>query len=304
MVLCLIALPIFAILGIFSVRYRKLTLEALDCVFRTVTLRKCHSNLDERIRADLTGRVISFSPKAAGFIYNNYKLISWIFVLLLLSSTYFTAIGLYNYTKYGNCNGPEDTGFCVFDPTGKNSKIAEVDQVTQSEVVLPRLENEDPIIGNPNASLTIIEFGCYSCPYTKRAEPIIQNVLAHYQGRVNLQFKTFFIPHHELSYQSAMAANCAQEQGAYLKFHDALFANQDRLGNETFIEIATTLNLNITQFKECYTTEKYKGEINSDTLMGIHAAVPGTPTFYINEHKIVGPKPYKTFLEIIDEELA
>src|SRR3989344_8410004 len=178
MVLCLLALPIFAILGIFSIKYRKLTLDALDCLFRTITLRKCKSDLDSRIRADLTGKVIKLSPKTAGFFYRHYRIISWIILAIFLWSIYTGSVGLYNYMNYGNCNGPESTGFCLLDPTGQNSKVSEVDITTQKEIIYPVLEDDDPIIslkdGDEKPVLTVIEFGCYACQYTKKAEPIVK----------------------------------------------------------------------------------------------------------------------------------
>lgn len=304
MVLCLLALPIFAILGIFSVRYRQLTLDALDCLFRTVTLRKCKSGLDDRIKADVTGTILKYSPKTAKFVYKHYKILSWIILIIFLWSFYEGSIGIYNYINYGNCNGPESTGFCMLDPTGENSKIAEIDvTILPSEIIYPKLEEDDPIIGNPDAKLTVIEFGCYVCQYTKKAEPVVQRIIEYYKGKVNFQFKTFYIPHHNLSYEAALAANCAQEQDKYIEYHRSLFSFQSYLSSETFIEIAENLLMDVEQFKECLDTEKYKKEVDSDSLMGIHAGVPGTPTFFINKQKIVGPKPFKTFKKIIDKEL-
>lgn len=113
MVLCLLALPVFAILGIFSLKYRKLTKDALDCLFRTVTLRKCTSGLDDRIRADITGTFLKFHPPTAKFFYKNYKIISWIILILFLWSIYAGGVGFYNYSKYGNCNGKDSAAFCV-----------------------------------------------------------------------------------------------------------------------------------------------------------------------------------------------
>jgi hypothetical protein len=113
MVLCLLALPVFAVLSIFSVKYRRLTKDALECLFKTVTLRKCTSGLDDRIRSDITGTFLKYSPKTARFFYKNYKIISWIILILFLLSTYFSAVGVYNYAKYGNCNGAQSTAFCV-----------------------------------------------------------------------------------------------------------------------------------------------------------------------------------------------
>ncbi len=304
MVLCLVALPIFAVLGIFSVKYRRLTLEALDCLFRTVTLRKCKSDLDNKIKADITGTVLKYSPKTAKFVYKHYKVLSWIILIIFLWSFYVSAVGLYNYINYGNCNGPESIDFCIFDPTGENSKISELDITIPSKIVYPSLENDDPIIGEKEAELTVIEFGCYMCHYTKKAEPIVQEVLDYYEGKVNFQFKTFYIPHHNLSYKAALAVNCAQEQDKYIEYHNALFDLQDQITNDfSFFSIATNLKLDVEQFKECFYNDRYKKEIDSDTLMGLYAGVVGTPTFFINEQKIVGPKPFKTFKKIINREL-
>ncbi len=303
MVLCFLALPVFAILGIFSVKYRKLTYEAVDCLFRTVTLRKCRSSLDERIKSSMTGKTMKYSPWAAGFIYKNFKVISWVLAVIFIWSTYAASVGVYNYYYYGNCNGPDDTGFCMFDPGGENSGLSEVDTYTQSEIVYPTLEGNDPIIGNKNAKLTIIEFGCYACPYTKKAEPIVKEVLEHYKGKVNLQFKTFYIPHHNMSFQSALAANCAMEQGAYPRYHSLLFEMQDAMKNNSFHSMAEAIGIDTVKFDNCIMTQKYSDEVKSDSLMGLHAGVKGTPTFFINEQKIVGPKPFRTFKTIIDEEL-
>ena len=304
MVLCIIALPIFAILGIFSLKYRKLTAEALDCLFRTATLRKCRSGLDDKIKSAMTGKAMKFSPKLARLIYRNYKLISWIILIILMWSLYGTSVGIYNYYLYGNCNGPDKTGFCALDPTGKNSKISEIGVDVQSEILYPVFELNDPVIGNKSAVLTIIEFGCYACPYTKKAEPVVKEVLDYYKGKVSLQFKTFSIPHHNASHISALASDCALEQNAYPQFHKLAFEQQDTLTKSNFTSIAKQLNLNASKFAECVLSEKYKPEVDADTLMGVNAGVTGTPTFFVNRQKIVGPKPFRTFKTVIDGELG
>ncbi len=262
MVLCFIALPVFAILGIFSVRYRKLALESLDCIFRTATLRKCRSGLDERIKAEVTGKALKLSSNLASFIYRFYKPLSWLILMLLVWSAYASGIGIYNYAKYGNCNGPSETGFCMLDPTGSNSKISETDIDVPSAIAYPEIENDDPIIGSKDAELTIIEFGCYACQYTKKAEPIMKEVIDYYKGRVNLQFKNFYIPHHNLSYTSALAADCALEQGRYNEYHENLFLEQEKMKDiESLVEAAGSVGMDISKFSECLDTEKYKNEV-------------------------------------------
>ncbi len=303
MVLCLIALPVLLVLGIFSVKYRQLAKDALECLFTTVTLRKCKSGLDDRIRSQITGRLLRFSPKAASIVYRHYKLFSWIVLIILVWSAYESGIGAYNYYYYGNCNGPEATGFCLLDPTGEHSGVSESEIDAQKEIVYPAIEIDDPVLGNKNATLTIIEFGCYACPYTKKAEPIVKEVLEYYNGKVNLQFKTFVIPRHQSSYSSAMAANCAAAQDTYDAYHDELFRQQENITNSSYAFIAQQLGLNTTAFDECMKQEKFKQEVEADTLAGMQAGVIGTPTFFVNKQKIVGPKPFRTFKTIINEEL-
>jgi hypothetical protein len=131
MVLCLLALPIFAVLSIFSVKYRKLTKDSLECLFKTVTLRKCSSGLDDRIRSDVTGTFLKYSPSTARFFYKNYKIISWIILILFLWSTYASGVGIYNYAVHGNCNGPQSTAFCVIKEVGDAAK-SPLDQVVNA----------------------------------------------------------------------------------------------------------------------------------------------------------------------------
>lgn len=304
MVLCWIALPIFAILGIFSARYRKLTRDSLECMFKTVTLRKCESGLDEKIRSDISGTILKYSPRTARGFYRYYKVISWIILIIFIWATYASAIGVYNYYQYGNCNGPASTGFCVFDPTGKYTGVSKLDGSGGTRVACPSVSVDDPIIGPANAKLTVIEFGCYVCPYTKEAEPVIREVIDYYNGSVNFQFKTIHLPNHKYSYEAAESADCANAQGRYSEYRDMLFASQSNLTNGTFDSIANSLELNMTKFDFCIANQTYIDKIDSDTLEGLDSGVVGTPTFFVNNQSIVGPKPFKTFKNVIDAELA
>ncbi|MEK6858534.1 MAG: hypothetical protein AABX53_01320 [Nanoarchaeota archaeon] len=115
MVLCWIALPVFVLLGLFSVKYRRLAKESLDCIWRMTTFRPCRSSLDERLRSDITGTLMKRTPRLARLFYHQYKVISILFLILMIASTYVTGIGIYNYIQYGNCNGADSTAFCVIN---------------------------------------------------------------------------------------------------------------------------------------------------------------------------------------------
>ncbi len=114
MVICVVALVVFAFLSIFSVKYRRLATEAFNCVLRTVTLRKCETKLDERIRAKLVGKLFGF-PSLARLVYKNFKSLSWIFTILFFASAVLAAQAVYNLSIYGTCDPA--SGGCIFVPS-------------------------------------------------------------------------------------------------------------------------------------------------------------------------------------------
>jgi hypothetical protein len=121
--ICLLALVVFGILGIFSATHRKIAVEAFDCVFRRLTIRKCTSGLDKRLKSQITGKLMRKSPRLAKFTYGNFEAISWVFTALMVLSLVYTGIGAYNYVVYDNCNGAHSDEFCIFNPadSGKAS---------------------------------------------------------------------------------------------------------------------------------------------------------------------------------------
>jgi hypothetical protein len=105
-VVCFIALFVFGFLAIFSARYRPFAKEAFNCVFKRMTLRKCDTGFDKKLKAKITGKLMAKSPKFGAFIYKRFETISWVFTLILVVSLIYSAIGIYNIAMYNNCNGP------------------------------------------------------------------------------------------------------------------------------------------------------------------------------------------------------
>lgn len=120
--ICLLALLVFGILAIFSATHRPLFKEALECVFLRIRFKPCKSNLDQRIKASLTGRIMVKSPKLAGFTYKYFEVISWFFTILMIVSLIYSGIAVYNLAVHGNCNGPGPDGtippYCILTGSG------------------------------------------------------------------------------------------------------------------------------------------------------------------------------------------
>lgn len=308
MVLCIVAFVIFAVMAIFSAAYRPLAAEAFECVFRKLTFRKCRTALDERIRSQISGKILRYSPKTAAFTFKHFEILSWIFVIITLLSFGYSAYSTYNYVQYGNCYGPEDTGqFCIFNAL-TSEHLTKLQQAVKGEIILPDAD-DDPFIGPEDAKVTIIEFGCYSCPYTREARLIVNTLLDQYKNKIRYVYRDFPIQQkHGDAFFHSEVANCALDQDKFWEVHNLLFTEQhaciEEASQEIHIDtIIEKTKLNTNQFDACLESRKYTAEIEKDFEDGLKAGVTGTPTFFINGRRIEGPKPIKAFQTLIDEEL-
>ncbi|PIN98559.1 MAG: hypothetical protein COT90_03765 [Candidatus Diapherotrites archaeon CG10_big_fil_rev_8_21_14_0_10_31_34] len=117
--ICFIALIVFAVLGIFSAKYRNYAKEAFDCVFRRMTLRKCTTAFDKKMKMKVTGKLMKTSPKTGGIVFRNFELISWIFTAIMIISFAYSVLGIYNFVVYNNCEGPNAVGPCIYNEIGE-----------------------------------------------------------------------------------------------------------------------------------------------------------------------------------------
>ncbi len=313
MVVCIIALVVFGILGIFSASHRQMAKEAFDCVFRKMTLRPCNTNLDQRLKVIVSMKVMKRHEGAGKFVHRNFEAISFAFTLLMIGSIVFSAIGVYNYWAFGNCNGKGSHELCVFSAetySGTNP-LAWLFPPTPADVK-PVSSEDLPMKGNAQARIEIIEAGCFTCPYTKAAEPLVDEVLAKYEGKVAFYFKYFPLPGHNYSFEAAEAAECARGQGKFWEYKKVLFDRQLECTQSPdtsqlmahYKRYAEDLNLDTAQFNACIGSGKYKDYVEKQKQESIAAGIYGTPTFFINGKVLVAPKSIEEFSKIIDKELA
>ncbi|MDD3861904.1 MAG: DsbA family protein [Candidatus Gracilibacteria bacterium] len=186
----------------------------------------------------------------------------------------------------------------------------------QPKIIPGDFTDDDPVKGNKNAKITIVEFSEYQCPYcAKFYENAYQDILKDYvnTGKAKVVFRDLPLDFHPGAMPAALAANCARDQGGdamYFKMHDKLFENQSTIFadttkiDETMKQMASQLGLNSTKFSSCYDSEKYKDEIEKDIADADSVGIRGTPAFIINGQYISGAQPYEKFKTIIEQELA
>ncbi len=176
--------------------------------------------------------------------------------------------------------------------------------------------DDDPVLGQANAPLTVIEFSDYQCPFCQRAfNDAVAGIKKDYvdTGKVKFVLRDFPLSFHQNAQKAAEAAECAGDQEKYWQMHDKLFEKGQSDGTGLNVadlkNYAKELGLNSATFDNCLDSDKYKAEVEKDFNDGQTAGVSGTPTFYIGNSakgytQIVGAQPYAVIKQVIEQELA
>ncbi len=192
--------------------------------------------------------------------------------------------------------------------------IAENDKDENNETLLTAqklVRNGSPIVGNPNAPITILEWGDFQCTFCYRFHESSLNIIQREYietGIVNLVFKDFPLNGPD-SVLAAEAAYCAEDQGKYWSYHDELYANWagERTGwitDDSLNQFAITSDLDIEKFNSCLDDHKYRQRVLDLEQFGREIGIDATPSFLIfNDEKIVkitGNQPIDVFRKVID----
>ncbi|MGB9800184.1 MAG: DsbA family protein [Thermanaerothrix sp.] len=298
---CVIAFIVLSILGIFSASNRQLAREALDCVLRRVTLRPCTTGFDEKMKAKILGYVITRSEAGARFLNRYFEPLSWAFFFLLIGSAFFAVRGFYLYYTTGSCNGLNQSGFCVFDPTGQNTQFSTVDEscpVVPGGSTTLTLEGID-ISGFPKISGAsaepIVFIGSYGCDYSRKAYPMLRRLVQKYG--VELIF--LYYPVKEHSDYLAKIGYCAyqQDQAKFWNLTDRLFTTEKaRLEDEAFItDLLSEVGFNAQSVQFCAKSPQTEWAIKRQLAEVRKTNFYGTPTVFIRGKVFVGPKPYRVY---------
>lgn len=161
-----------------------------------------------------------------------------------------------------------------------------------------------PVRGGAQAPVAIIEFSDFQCPFCRRSESTFAALREKYGDKISLVYMDFPLDFHPNALNAASAARCAGEQNKFWEYHDALFADQSKLGAADLKASAKRLGLNMDQFNACFDGAKYQKQIHADMDQGDDLGVTGTPTFFVNGRRLVGDLPVQQFEDVIADELA
>jgi protein-disulfide isomerase len=170
-----------------------------------------------------------------------------------------------------------------------------------------------PVLGNPDAPVTVIEFSDYQCPFCQRYfTATLPTLKKEYidTGKVRYVFRDFPLDSiHPQARKAAEAAHCAGDQDKYWDMHDTLFKNQRTLKVDNLKQFARDLGLKADAFDACLDKGKYADAVTEHYTAGAALGVSGTPSFFIGKTTATGPieatpvkgaQPFAAFRQVID----
>ena len=184
--------------------------------------------------------------------------------------------------------------------------------------IIPLSIGDDPVKGDPEATVTVIEFSDFQCPFCARfTSQTLPQIMEDYvdTGKIKIVFKDLPLRIHSNARAAHIAAECADEHGKFWEYHDFLFLQQnhwqglsDSALELTFTNAAYVLGIDREIFQKCMKSQEITGEVQLDTLEAASNEAIGTPTFFIGNEKngytkVVGAQPYSVFQRTIENYL-
>jgi len=170
--------------------------------------------------------------------------------------------------------------------------------------------------GSTSSGVKLVEYGDYECPYCGQFYPVVKQVVDQYKDKIQFQFSNLPLSQiHKNAFAGARAAEAAALQNKFWEMHDKLYENQDPNGasgwvassdplNQYFTGYASSIGLNVTQFKQDFASTKVNDAINADIAAFKKTGLDeSTPTFFLDGKQIHPGYSATDFQKAIDAEL-
>ena len=165
------------------------------------------------------------------------------------------------------------------------------------------VNDRDHIQGHRTASVNLVEYGDYECPYIGQAYPIVKEIQKRLGDKLLFVFRNFPLREiHPHAQHAAEAAEAAAAQGKFWDMHDYLFEHQQALDDNHLSKYAAALGIDTDKFRKEMSGHNYASQIDKSLGEGIASGVEGTPTFFINGVKHNDSWDQETLLAAINKK--
>lgn len=177
--------------------------------------------------------------------------------------------------------------------TDKDKQPAEKEEDKEENAVYKVELGTSVFKGPENAPVTIVNFSDFQCPFSKRSVEAMDKIMKNYDGKVKYVYKHFPLGFHKMAKPAALASIAAQKQGKFWEYYSRLFDDIKKIDPDNLVLWAKELGLDMEKFEADRNSEEAGRILQDDMAMGSRFGVRGTPTLFINGHKIVGANMVK-----------
>lgn len=161
----------------------------------------------------------------------------------------------------------------------------------------------DHVLGPADATVTLVEYGDFECPFCARSYPAVQTIRRQLADQLRFVFRHFPRPEHPHARHAAEAAEAASAQGHFWEMHDALFEHQTALEDRDLVSYAAAISIDVAHFEHDLTEHLYLERVHADLESAVQSGAHGTPTFFINGVKHEGAATYEDLMGAIQDQL-
>ena len=271
--------------------------------------QKDERQLDRSMPSKMTGFFSNLSPKSAfvaGLIGGVMALCTIGFVILLS----FMMRGGLDFGSLNTKPSGQVTGSAV--PT---TPPPSADTGNPQLGSVPPVTSRDHVRGDSNASVTLVEYSDYECPFCKNFHSTMQSLMSEYQGKVRWVYRHFPLSFHQNAQKEAEASECIAElagNDAFWSYTDKIFerttANGTGFALADLPGLAQEVGADRAKFEDCLNSGKYAAYVEENFTTGAAAGIEGTPGSFVIDSSgrsqiVSGAVPYNQLKAAIESAL-
>lgn len=201
-------------------------------------------------------------------------------------------------------------GFAVWGMV-KLASLPKIDRSAPDTTVYDlKIGPTDWVKGNRDARVVLVEYSDFQCPACGFYYPLLKQLTEEFGDRVAVVYRHFPLKQiHKNAVLAAQAAEAAGLRGKFWEMHNLLFENQSIWSKalnpkSTFTEYAKRIGLNEGKFESDLESRDTKNKVDMDYIFGAGLGINSTPTFFLNGRKLINPRSYEEFKQIIEKAVA
>jgi len=170
------------------------------------------------------------------------------------------------------------------------------------------------IQGAEKGAVMVMEFSDFQCPFCRQVQPTIQELQKRYRDKVAFGYRHLPLSIHQEADESAIAVECAREQGKFVQMHNRLYQQQSQQSVDALKKLAKDISVaDLAEFGRCLDEERYRGQVRRDMDVAASVGITGTPAFIVGRYDrekgevvgqiLTGNQSLKAFVDVLDKYL-